>query len=69
MCFTSLQKLLGLPSLEDVLNPAEVNSHFIVYNMTKVNKHGVVTLEDKTGQKICVIIIYQCLRTVCPIMF
>ncbi|XP_017322446.1 DEP domain-containing protein 1A isoform X1 [Ictalurus punctatus] len=45
---THLQKLLGLPSLEDVLNPAEVNSHFIVYNMTKVNKHGVVTLEDKT---------------------
>ncbi|KAI5610157.1 DEP domain-containing protein 1A, partial [Silurus asotus] len=45
---THLQKLLGLPSLEDVLNPAEVNSHYIVYNMTKVNKHGVVTLEDKT---------------------
>ncbi|KAB5567374.1 hypothetical protein PHYPO_G00232030 [Pangasianodon hypophthalmus] len=45
---THLQKLLGLPSLEDVLNPAEVNSHFIMYNMTKVNKHGVVTLEDKT---------------------
>ncbi|KAF5901481.1 DEP domain-containing protein 1A isoform X1, partial [Clarias magur] len=45
---THLQKLLGLHSLEDVLNPAEVNSHFIVYNMTKLNKHGVVTLEDKT---------------------
>ncbi|GAA6106171.1 DEP domain-containing protein 1A isoform X1 [Tachysurus ichikawai] len=45
---THLQKLLGLPSLEDVLNPADVSSHFIVYNMTKVNKHGVVTLEDKT---------------------
>ncbi|KAM9476330.1 DEP domain-containing protein 1A isoform 2-T2 [Clarias gariepinus] len=45
---THLQKLLGLHSLEDVLNPTEVNSHFIVYNMTKVNKHGVVTLEDKT---------------------
>ncbi|XP_062854484.1 DEP domain-containing protein 1A [Trichomycterus rosablanca] len=45
---THLQKLLGLPFLEDVLNSAEVNSSFIVYNMTKVNKHGVVTLEDKT---------------------
>ncbi|XP_049341469.1 DEP domain-containing protein 1A isoform X1 [Astyanax mexicanus] len=45
---THLQKLLGLPSLEEVLNPAQVNPRFIVYNMTKVNKHGVVTLEDKT---------------------
>uniref|UniRef100_A0A3B4CJX6 DEP domain-containing protein n=1 Tax=Pygocentrus nattereri TaxID=42514 RepID=A0A3B4CJX6_PYGNA len=45
---THLQKLLGLPSLEDVLNPTQVDSSFIVYNMTKVNKHGVVTLDDKT---------------------
>ncbi|TSN76570.1 DEP domain-containing protein 1A [Bagarius yarrelli] len=45
---THLQRLLGLPCLEDILNPAEVISHFIMYNMTKVNKHGVVTLEDKT---------------------
>ncbi|KAL7828648.1 hypothetical protein SRHO_G00322820 [Serrasalmus rhombeus] len=45
---THLQKLLGLPSLEDVLNPTQVDSCFIVYNMTKVNKHGVVTLDDKT---------------------
>ncbi|XP_072537790.1 DEP domain-containing protein 1A isoform X1 [Salminus brasiliensis] len=45
---THLQKLLGLPSLDDVLNPAQVSPHYIVYNMTKVNKHGVVTLDDKT---------------------
>ncbi|XP_076859993.1 DEP domain-containing protein 1A isoform X2 [Brachyhypopomus gauderio] len=45
---THLQKLLGLPYLDDILNPAQVCPHFIVYNMTKVNKHGVVTLEDKT---------------------
>ncbi|KAI4902158.1 hypothetical protein NFI96_030354, partial [Prochilodus magdalenae] len=45
---THLQKLLGLPYLDDVLNPTEVDSCFIVYNMTNVNKHGVVTLDDKT---------------------
>ncbi|XP_064189420.1 DEP domain-containing protein 1A isoform X1 [Anguilla rostrata] len=46
---THLQKTLGLVSLEDVLDPAQVDSRYIVYNMTNVNKHGVVTLEDKTG--------------------
>ncbi|XP_051950289.1 DEP domain-containing protein 1A isoform X2 [Xyrauchen texanus] len=45
---THLQKLLGTGSLDDVLDPAQVNPQFIVYNMTKVNKHGVVSLEDKT---------------------
>lgn len=52
----SLQKLLGSWCLEDVLYPAQVNPQFIVYNMTKVNKHGVVSLEDKTGRpNICLI--------------
>ncbi|KAJ8408470.1 hypothetical protein AAFF_G00258840 [Aldrovandia affinis] len=46
---THLQKTLGLISLEDMLDPAQVNTQHIVYNMTNVNKHGVVTLEDKTG--------------------
>ncbi|XP_067270208.1 DEP domain-containing protein 1A isoform X1 [Pseudorasbora parva] len=45
---THLQKLVGSGSLEDVLDPAQVSPKFIVYNMTKVNKHGVVSLEDKT---------------------
>uniref|UniRef100_A0A8C1D2C6 DEP domain containing 1a n=2 Tax=Cyprinus carpio TaxID=7962 RepID=A0A8C1D2C6_CYPCA len=45
---THLQKLVGSGSLEDVLDPAQVNPQFIIYNMTKVNKHGVVSLEDKT---------------------
>ncbi|KAA0714241.1 DEP domain-containing protein 1A [Triplophysa tibetana] len=45
---THLQKLLGSWCLDDVLDPAQVNPQFIVYNMTKVNKHGVVSLEDKT---------------------
>ncbi|KPP67698.1 DEP domain-containing protein 1A-like [Scleropages formosus] len=46
---THLQKTLGLTSLEDLLDPYQVNPQHIVYNMTNVNKHGVVTLEDKTG--------------------
>ncbi|XP_031430524.1 DEP domain-containing protein 1A isoform X2 [Clupea harengus] len=45
---THLQKILGLSSLEDVLDPTQVSSEHIVYNVTHVNKHGVVTLEDKT---------------------
>ncbi|CDQ62198.1 unnamed protein product [Oncorhynchus mykiss] len=45
---THLQKTLGLTALEDVLDPRHINSQNIVYNMTHVNKHGVVTLEDKT---------------------
>uniref|UniRef100_A0A8C7N5X6 DEP domain containing 1 n=1 Tax=Oncorhynchus kisutch TaxID=8019 RepID=A0A8C7N5X6_ONCKI len=43
-----LQRTLGLTSLEDVLDPRHINPQNIVYNMTIVNKHGVVTLEDKT---------------------
>uniref|UniRef100_A0A8C7KPJ7 DEP domain containing 1 n=1 Tax=Oncorhynchus kisutch TaxID=8019 RepID=A0A8C7KPJ7_ONCKI len=45
---THLQRTLGLTSLEDVLDPRHINPQNIVYNMTIVNKHGVVTLEDKT---------------------
>ncbi|XP_039623752.1 DEP domain-containing protein 1A-like isoform X2 [Polypterus senegalus] len=43
-----LQKTLGLPSLVQLLDPAFVNPHHIIYNMTNVNKHGVVTLQDKS---------------------
>ncbi|KAI1891964.1 hypothetical protein AGOR_G00149130, partial [Albula goreensis] len=45
---THLQKTLGLISLDDMLDPGQVNAQYIVYNMSNVNKHGVVTLEDKT---------------------
>uniref|UniRef100_H2ZRR0 DEP domain containing 1 n=1 Tax=Latimeria chalumnae TaxID=7897 RepID=H2ZRR0_LATCH len=44
-----LQKILGFPSLEGILSPSQVNSQHIVYNMTNVSKHGVVTLQDKSG--------------------
>lgn len=49
-CCFSLMKILGLSSLDDVLDQYHVNPQNIVHNMTKVNKHGVVTLEDKTGR-------------------
>ncbi|XP_063057779.1 DEP domain-containing protein 1A isoform X2 [Engraulis encrasicolus] len=45
---THLQKILGLSTLEGVLDLSQVNVEHIVYNMTHVNKHGVVNLEDKT---------------------
>ena len=43
---------MGVKALEDVLDLRHVNPQNIVYNMTTVNKHGVVTLEDKTGAHI-----------------
>ncbi|XP_073499975.1 DEP domain-containing protein 1A isoform X2 [Phyllobates terribilis] len=43
-----LQKILALPSLEEVLNPAQMNPGHIMYNMTHTSKHGVVFLQDKT---------------------
>ncbi|XP_075471959.1 DEP domain-containing protein 1A isoform X2 [Ascaphus truei] len=43
-----LQKILALPSLEDVLNPAQIKPRHIMYNMTHTSKHGVVILQDKT---------------------
>ncbi|XP_011616948.2 DEP domain-containing protein 1A isoform X2 [Takifugu rubripes] len=46
---THLQKILGVESLDEVLDRQCVNPLNIIHNMTKVNKHGVVTLEDKTN--------------------
>ncbi|XP_071396654.1 DEP domain-containing protein 1A-like [Centroberyx affinis] len=46
---THLQKILGLASLEEVLDQRYVNPQNIIHNMTRVNKHGVVTLDDKTN--------------------
>lgn len=50
VCCFSLKKILGVSSLDDVLDQYHVNPQNIIHNMTKVNKHGVVTLEDKTGR-------------------
>ncbi|XP_033476707.1 DEP domain-containing protein 1A isoform X1 [Epinephelus lanceolatus] len=46
---THLQRILGIPSLDEVLDRRYVNPQNIIHNMTKVNKHGVVTLDDKTN--------------------
>ncbi|KAK7889840.1 hypothetical protein WMY93_025400 [Mugilogobius chulae] len=46
---THLRKILGIASLDEVLDYRSVNPQNIIHNMTKVNKHGVVTLDDKTN--------------------
>ncbi|XP_058495158.1 DEP domain-containing protein 1A isoform X2 [Solea solea] len=46
---THLQRILGLASLDEVLNQRYINPQNIIHNMTKVNKHGVVTMDDKTN--------------------
>uniref|UniRef100_A0A8C6TBV0 DEP domain containing 1a n=1 Tax=Neogobius melanostomus TaxID=47308 RepID=A0A8C6TBV0_9GOBI len=46
---THLQRILGVASLDEVLDHRAVNPQNIIHNMTKVNKHGVVTLDDKTN--------------------
>ncbi|NWS92939.1 DEP1A protein, partial [Toxostoma redivivum] len=42
-----LQTILGVPSLEEVLQPAQIIPDFVIYNMSNTSKHGVVTLQDK----------------------
>ncbi|OWK53886.1 DEP domain-containing protein 1A [Lonchura striata] len=42
-----LQTILGLPSLEEVLQPAQITPEFVMYNMSNTSKHGVVILQDK----------------------
>uniref|UniRef100_A0A3Q1FLK3 DEP domain containing 1a n=1 Tax=Acanthochromis polyacanthus TaxID=80966 RepID=A0A3Q1FLK3_9TELE len=44
-----LQRILGVASFYEVLDPHCVNPQNIIHNMTKVNKHGVVTLDDKNN--------------------
>lgn len=48
--FFSLQRILGVVSLNEVLDPCCINPQNIIHNMTKVNKHGVVALDDKTSK-------------------
>ncbi|NXH89838.1 DEP1A protein, partial [Edolisoma coerulescens] len=42
-----LQTILGLPSLEEVLQPAQIIPEFVMYNMSNTSRHGVVILQDK----------------------
>ncbi|XP_029442272.1 DEP domain-containing protein 1A-like isoform X1 [Rhinatrema bivittatum] len=43
-----LQKILGLPSLEEVLDPAQINPGYIMYSMMHTSKHGVVVLQNNS---------------------
>lgn len=45
----SLQTILGVSSLEEVINPKQVIPEYIMYNMTNTSKHGIVILQDKSG--------------------
>lgn len=49
LCCFSLQRVLGLTSLDGVLNPTHVNGKHIVHNVFSVNKTGIVILENKAG--------------------
>lgn len=50
MYFCRLQKVLGLNSLDEVLDTKLVNSKHIVQNAYNVNKQGIVILEDKSSE-------------------
>ncbi|XP_040466257.1 DEP domain-containing protein 1A isoform X2 [Falco naumanni] len=43
-----LQTILGLPSLEEVLQPTQIVPEYVIYNMTNVSRHGVVILQNKS---------------------
>ncbi|XP_042662840.1 DEP domain-containing protein 1A isoform X1 [Tyto alba] len=43
-----LQTILGLPSLEEVLQPTQIVPEYVIYNMTNTSKHGVVILQNKS---------------------
>ncbi|XP_078075505.1 DEP domain-containing protein 1A-like isoform X1 [Mustelus asterias] len=43
-----LQKILGLASLDEVLDFSQVIPQHILYNVRNVSKHGVVILQDKS---------------------
>ncbi|XP_029361002.1 DEP domain-containing protein 1B isoform X3 [Echeneis naucrates] len=47
MTISHLQRVLGLKSLDGVLNPSHVNGKHIVHNVFSVNKAGIVVLENK----------------------
>ncbi|KAM6230309.1 DEP domain-containing protein 1B isoform 1-T1 [Porphyrio hochstetteri] len=50
MTLSRLQKVLGLDSLDDVLDTKLVISKHIVQNVYNVNKQGIVILEDKSKE-------------------
>ncbi|XP_004679166.1 PREDICTED: DEP domain-containing protein 1A isoform X1 [Condylura cristata] len=45
---TYLQTILGVSSLDEVINPKQVIPQYVMYNMTNTSKHGIVILQDKS---------------------
>ncbi|XP_070448422.1 DEP domain-containing protein 1A isoform X1 [Equus przewalskii] len=43
-----LQTILGVSSLEEVINPEQVVPQYVMHNMTSTSKHGIVLLQDKS---------------------
>ncbi|NWU69388.1 DEP1A protein, partial [Pterocles burchelli] len=43
-----LQTILGLPSLDEVLQPTQIVPEYVIYNMTNTTRHGVVVLQNKS---------------------
>ncbi|XP_048207516.1 DEP domain-containing protein 1A isoform X2 [Perognathus longimembris pacificus] len=43
-----LQTILGVPALEELINPNQIIPQYIMYNMANTSKHGVVVLQDKS---------------------
>ncbi|XP_066857354.1 DEP domain-containing protein 1A isoform X2 [Anser cygnoides] len=56
-----LQTILGLPSLEEVLQPAQIVPEYVIYNMTNTSKHGVVILQNKSDLPHWVLSAMKCL--------
>uniref|UniRef100_A0A8D0FYA9 DEP domain-containing protein 1B n=1 Tax=Strix occidentalis caurina TaxID=311401 RepID=A0A8D0FYA9_STROC len=46
-----LQTILGLPSLEEVLQPTQIVPEYVIYNVTNTSRHGVVILQNKSGPR------------------
>ncbi|XP_061676872.1 DEP domain-containing protein 1B isoform X1 [Syngnathoides biaculeatus] len=46
MTASHLQRVLGLTTLDGVLNPAHIKGNYIVHNVFNVNKSGIVVLEN-----------------------
>uniref|UniRef100_F6WM34 DEP domain containing 1 n=1 Tax=Monodelphis domestica TaxID=13616 RepID=F6WM34_MONDO len=42
-----LQTILGISSLEEILDTTQIIPQYIIYNMTNTSKHGVVVLQNK----------------------
>nr|XP_015221741.1 PREDICTED: DEP domain-containing protein 1B isoform X2 [Lepisosteus oculatus] len=50
MTLAHLQRVLGLKSLDGVLDAKHLNPKYIVHNVYNINKQGVVVLEDKSQE-------------------